>query len=1196
MLRTCPSEAQLLAFHRGTLPAAELDAVADHLEECPTCESVAQRFDAAANSADGLLIALRRQSSISYLPPSLDTRGRPRGPNLADPENWPSVPGYEIEGVLGQGGMGVVYKARQTRLGRFVALKQLRVAGGRELARARVEAEALAQLRHPGVVQIHEFVEHEGKAFLALDLVPGGSLGAKMAGKPQQPEAAAAVVEAVARAVHFVHTRGIVHRDIKPANILLESRESRPGEFGVVKIADFGIAKQMALESGSTRDGDVLGTPNYMSPEQAAGSAAAVGPASDVYSLGAVLYEMLTARVPLQGPTTIDTLILVRTEEPVPPRQLQPGVPRDLDVICMKCLQKDPGRRYASAEHLADDLRRFLDHKPILARPTPAWERVWKAAKRHPAVAGLSAALVAVVIVGFVLVAWQWQRAAGKASDEAVAKREAQDKERQATRLSAGIALDRGITLCEANELDRGLVWLARSLDLASQLGDAPLERAVRCNLAGWGEFLSERRATFPHKDWVWAVAISPDERTVLTGSKDATARLWDARTGAPMGDPIPHNGPVWAVAFSPDGTKYLTAGGDLKDTGSAQLWDAATGRRVAGPWAHPSDVMTAAFSPDGQTVLTVCAEYARLWRIVDGSPRSTLTHPRPARHEPTLFPALCAAFSPDGTLVATAGEDGTARFWDAATGQPRGPVIRASGPILALAFSPDGKLLLTGADDGTARIWDAATGQPRGPVWQHRGKVKAVAFSPDGRFVATGGEIEAIDPMTGTRAEVGGEARLWLAATGQALGIPLPHGRQVRSLAFSPDGRLLMTGSRDAGARFFLVATGYQVGRSLGHDGTVQTVVFSRSGRFAVAASAGGNQSAAARLWTTPAATGPGRPLAFGADILGLQFHPDGRTVLAWSADKTVREQALGDPATGLVRAHPSGVVNAVYSPDGRTYVTAQFDGLVQAWDRETGRKKYEFLRWPEAVALAFSPDGRILYTGCLNGTVEAHAADTGVQAGDTWRLHMPVFHVSAHADGRTVLLGTDAGAQLWDWESHRLLRQADGNTHATVFFPGGKGVLSWVDGFLREWSMDDHPSRPTRFHPEGGIDRFSVSPDGSCVLISGDHSQPARVWDVATGKALGPAPSAPGARPVAFSPDGRRFVVGTRDGRVSVWATPVPIAGEPERIRAWVEAATGMELDPEGTIMPLAPDARAQRAGRLKQLGGSPLPVAAW
>jgi hypothetical protein len=327
-----------------------------------------------------------------------------------------TVEGYDLLEELGRGGMGVVYKARQRALNRLVALKMVLAgahAGPEELLRFRAEAEVVARLQHPNVVQIYEIGEEAGQPYLALELVTGGTLQKKLAGTPQPTRAAAHLVELLARAIHFAHQQGVVHRDLKPGNVLLavppedESAVRDPDSaqvaalYGVPKVSDFGLAKRMEDDAQHTRTGEILGTPWYMAPEQAGGKAFAAGPGADVWALGAILYDMLTGRPPFKGATTFETLQQVLHEEPVPPGRLRPRLPRDLERICLKCLEKDPRRRYASAHDLAADLRRHLNGETVRARPAPAHERLWRWARRNPVPAGLLLALMFGAGLGF---------------------------------------------------------------------------------------------------------------------------------------------------------------------------------------------------------------------------------------------------------------------------------------------------------------------------------------------------------------------------------------------------------------------------------------------------------------------------------------------------------------------------------------------------------------------------------------------------------------------------------------------------------------------------------------------------------------------------------------------------------------------------------------------------------------------------
>ncbi len=317
--------------------------------------------------------------------------------------NWPKVAGYQILGELGRGGMGVVYKARQRGLHRLVALKMILAgahAGELQLARFGIEAEAVARLQHPNIVQIHEVGQQEGLPYFSLEFVDGGPLDKKIAGKPQPHREAAQLIETLARAMHFAHKQGIIHRDLKPANILMTKD-------GVPKITDFGLAKRLEeSESSQTKSGTIMGTPNYMAPEQARGEVRMVGPLSDLYSLGAMLYELLTGRPPFQGANVMDTVLQVTRNEPVPPARLQPSTPRDLETICLKCLQKIPSKRYADCFELAEDLRRYLAGEPIMARPVSNAERLWRWCQRNPTLAGAAATILLLLLVVSVGSTW----------------------------------------------------------------------------------------------------------------------------------------------------------------------------------------------------------------------------------------------------------------------------------------------------------------------------------------------------------------------------------------------------------------------------------------------------------------------------------------------------------------------------------------------------------------------------------------------------------------------------------------------------------------------------------------------------------------------------------------------------------------------------------------------------------------------
>jgi serine/threonine protein kinase len=422
--------------------------VREELGEAPRLEEYLARFPNLAES-------LRRQFELHRLleSPALrsDTPAAVADTQPATPasaEDLPRVPGYDILGVLGQGGMGIVYKARQSKLNRVVALKLVRAPAGETAARFRTEAETAARLSHPNIVPVFECGESTAGPFVALEYVEGGSLAQKINGTPLPPRDAGALLLPLARAVHSAHQNGVVHRDLKPANVLLheelsqrrkdakEDKEETSGASGaplrlcerfVPKITDFGLAKCLDSDAAQTRSGAVVGTPSYMAPEQAQGKVREIGPAADVYALGAVLYEMLTGRPPFKAATAVETLRQVSEDDPVSPRRLQSTTPRDLETICLKCLHKKPQHRYATAQALAEDLERYLDGRPVLARPVSLGGRTVKWAKRHP-VAAVAVLLCIVATIG-VLSVWAWFTDELKAQRDAAVRAEANERQ-----------------------------------------------------------------------------------------------------------------------------------------------------------------------------------------------------------------------------------------------------------------------------------------------------------------------------------------------------------------------------------------------------------------------------------------------------------------------------------------------------------------------------------------------------------------------------------------------------------------------------------------------------------------------------------------------------------------------------------------------------------------------------------------------
>jgi WD40 repeat protein len=1096
--------------------------------------------------------------------------------------------------------MGGVYRARDLTLNRVVALKLMlagQFAGEREVKRFRTEAEAAARLDHPNIVPIYEFGELEGRPFLSMRFVDGTNLADQLAGQPMDPRRIAQLMSTLARAIHYAHQRGVLHRDLKPANVLIDSA-------GQPHVTDFGLAKCLDSKDGLTASGAALGSPNYMAPEQAAGHPERLTTAADIYSLGAIMYELLTGRPPFRADTPLETMRKVMDEAPPAPRVFHKWADRELETICLKCMEKEPDRRYSSAQALAEDLERWMRHEPVLARPIGTIGRLKKWTQRNPRTAAL------LVLCGLAIVAFFVGQTV------------------------MSVRLHRANTRVEAANVN-----LTRSL-YETQWRQA--DEAARAEEHG------EAIARFSH-----FLRENPSDA-------DAAARLLSLLSSCNfpvlLVPPLVHEAPVTALDFNRTGDRLATA----SSGGIARVWNVDSGKLEI-ELAHPAPINNCLLCGENDHhLLTVSSEpKARLWDLDSRRLISELELGR--LNDYRTLPA--AETTRDHRRVAMNVRSNVLEVLDTETGVWLQPGLVFPTEISRFAMSADGQLLAV-SSTSELRLYKFGSEQPLFPRVELANPPEDIQFSDDGRWLACSclTNVWVMNTSTGLKepqfaanafriAFLGRTDRLITAPNHPTAPMSLfdPHtGRNCGSPYGQPDfdaqwhGPLLFS-VRDLSTSYFVrlldPATGQPQVEPFIHDGALSVARLRADGRVVATAS----QDRTVRLWSAEMRQAEPLTLAHGRTVWEAQWSPSGERVMytyfagnraelgfsnsrtgavdaspaeldgvgrgfaQWSPDGTRVAATMdisaviwnahdGRPLSPPLRHNGKTLVHCAFSPDGELLATAAEDGTVRLWDGHTGKAiNPPLIHSQEPLKITFSSDGGRLATACLDGTIRVWSVPEGKLVLGPLH-HSGICWVAAFSpDNRwLVSASSDSTAQLWDARTGQPVLppfRHESPVFWASFRPDGRAIATCTDfGTARVWDTATGQLVAGPMKQPGRVWYVKWSPDGRFLATTCDDGA-ARVWDARTGQ-LAAQPFRNGddqLRRAEFSPDGQRLLTAGFDGTAKIWdlallRPPLPV---PDWLALLAESLGGKRIGPKDSLESVPGDAFQLARKRVEQWG---------